>query len=163
MESIIGFSLLSLMLIYLVIQNYILRRRIRMVECSQTQYQFQFKQQIDNVKAETELLTKDQEAWLKKNKEEIQRKIKTISEDLKKENQKLNSDQEQWVKNNRSEFDKRLSDELNKACEKIKFNEIEYKKTITKKRKEYNRKNSANAKPQRQHRYIDEDNSPSMQ
>ena len=82
---------------------------------------------------------------------------------IKADNLLLSKDQEQWVKNNRSEFDKRLSDELNKACEKIKFNEIEYKKTITKKRKEYNRKNSANAKPQRQHRYIDEDNSPSMQ
>lgn len=57
----------------------------------------------------------------------------------------------------RAEFDKKLKAEFETACEAIKFNEIEYKKTITKKRKEFNRKNGMNAKPQRVWRYIDEE------
>ena len=61
------------------------------------------------------------------------------------------------VKKSREEFDTKLTAEFEKACEQIKFNEIEYKKTITKKRKEYSRKNSKNAKPQRVWRYIDEE------
>lgn len=61
------------------------------------------------------------------------------------------------VKKNRADFDAKLKTEFDKACEQIKFNEIEYKKTITKKRKEYSRKNAKNAKPQRVWRYIDEE------
>lgn len=49
----------------------------------------------------------------------------------------------------RTDFDKLLKTEFEKACEKIQFDEIEYKKTITKKRREYNRKNSHKAKPQK--------------
>lgn len=55
------------------------------------------------------------------------------------------------------EFGEKLNDVYNEACEKIAFQEIEYKKTITKKRKEHNRKNGKNAKPQRVWRYIDEE------
>lgn len=54
-------------------------------------------------------------------------------------------------------FEKRLADEYEKACKAIKFNEIEYKKTITKKRKDYNAKNGKFAKPERKWRYIDEE------
>lgn len=54
-------------------------------------------------------------------------------------------------------FEKRLADEYEKACKSIKFNEIEYKKTITKKRKDYNAKNGKFAKPERKWRYIDEE------
>lgn len=55
------------------------------------------------------------------------------------------------------EFNKNLKSEFDKACKKIKFDEIVYKKTITKKRQEFNRKNGANAKPERIWRYIDEE------
>jgi hypothetical protein len=54
-------------------------------------------------------------------------------------------------------FDQDLKAKFNEACEKIKFDEIEYKKTITKKRKEFSRKNGKDAKPQRSWRYIDEE------
>jgi ABC-type phosphate transport system auxiliary subunit len=54
-------------------------------------------------------------------------------------------------------FEKRLADEYEKACKSIKFNEIEYKKTITKKEKDYNAKNGKFAKPERKWRYIDEE------
>lgn len=61
------------------------------------------------------------------------------------------------VKKSRVDFETKLKAEFEKACDEIKFNEIEYKKTITKKRKEYSRKNTKNAKPQRIWRYIDEE------
>lgn len=54
-------------------------------------------------------------------------------------------------------FKKALTSAREEAEDLIKFEEIEYKKTITKKRKEYNRKNGHLAKPQRQWRYIDEE------
>jgi len=54
-------------------------------------------------------------------------------------------------------FEKKLADEYEKACKSIKFDEIEYKKTITKKRKDYNAKNGKYAKPERKWRYIDEE------
>jgi len=57
----------------------------------------------------------------------------------------------------KKDFDAKLEEEYERACDAIKFNEIEYKKTITKKRKEYNRKNKYDAKPQRKWRYIDEE------
>ena len=57
----------------------------------------------------------------------------------------------------KSKFEERLTNEFNDAVEKIKFDEVEYKKTITKKRKEFSRKNSQNAVPQRIHRYLGED------
>lgn len=44
-----------------------------------------------------------------------------------------------------------------KACDEINFKEIEYKKTITKKRKQFNRQHGKDAKPQRIWRYIDEE------
>lgn len=159
MEVIIAFSVLFFLLLASTIQNRSLQKRICVVESTQTQ----LKIDLEQVKADNLLLTKDQEEWLKKNKADVQKTINKLSEELKQESQKLNSDQEKWIVNNRSEFDKRLAQELEKACEKIKFDEIEYKKTITKKRKEFNRKNGANAKPQRQWRYIDDDTSPSMQ
>ena len=61
------------------------------------------------------------------------------------------------VDSNHAEFQKKLELEFEKACAKISFSEIEYKKTITKKRQQFSRKNAKNAKPQRIWRYIDED------
>lgn len=55
------------------------------------------------------------------------------------------------------DFDQKLKTKFSEACDQIKFDEIEYKKTITKKRKEYSRKNGKDAKPQRSWRYIDEE------
>jgi len=63
--------------------------------------------------------------------------------------QKVQDDFLQKMKDSEANFAQLLKDSYETACNKIKFDEIEYKKTITKKRKEYNRKNSHKAKPQR--------------
>ncbi len=55
----------------------------------------------------------------------------------------------------RSDFDKKVKAEYDKAVESISFHTVEYKKTITKKRKEVSRKTKA-TKPQRGYRSIDE-------
>lgn len=168
MEILLGaiFVFMCVSLIMLFIQNRILRKRISMVESimvTNTAALGLTNTELASVKADTVLLTKDQEAWLKKNKQDIQKKINTLSEELKAENQKLNSDQEQWITNHRAEFETRLASEFEKACEQINFKGIEYKDTITLKRKQYSRKNASKAKPQREIRYIDEDDTPSMQ
>jgi hypothetical protein len=63
----------------------------------------------------------------------------------------------QFQQKSKKEFDEKLKAEYEKACDQIKFDEIEYKKTITKKRKEFNRKNGKDAKPERLWRYLDEE------
>lgn len=80
-----------------------------------------------------------------------------IQDNMKNDLKEARAETTDLVKKSRAEFDTKLKTEFDKACEQIKFNEIEYKKTITKKRKEYSRKNSKNAKPQRVWRYIDEE------
>lgn len=61
------------------------------------------------------------------------------------------------IKDQEANFKVELDKAFKKACEEINFSEIEYKRTITKKRKQFNRKNSKDAKPQRIWRYIDEE------
>lgn len=80
-----------------------------------------------------------------------------IESDLKKDLQEVKDSSKEAVKAAEKKFDDKLKSEYDKACEQIKFNEIEYKKTITKKRKEYSRKNGKNAKPKRIWRYINEE------
>lgn len=63
----------------------------------------------------------------------------------------------QKVQELKEEFDTAVKKSYENACDKIKFDEIEYKKTITKKRKEFNRKNSHNAIPQKVWRSIDDE------
>ncbi len=157
------FLCLFLLLIMQIGQNRTLRKRLSLVESSFIAKVEAITLAHETLKAETVLLTKDQEEWLKKNKDEVQKKINKLSEDLKKENQQLNADQDKWVADNRAEFDKRLAKELEAAVDLINFKGIEYKQTITKKRQEYSRKNAHKAKPQREIRYIDEDDTPSMQ
>ena len=83
--------------------------------------------------------------------------LKTVKAEANDLVKKSRSEATDLVKKSRVEFEAKLKEEFDKACEKIKFDEIEYKKTITKKRKEYSRKNGKNAKPQRIWRYIDEE------
>ncbi len=56
----------------------------------------------------------------------------------------------------RAEFAVKLAEEYKKATESIAFSTVEYKKTITKKRKETSRKTKATT-PQKQHRSIDDE------
>ena len=83
--------------------------------------------------------------------------FKQIEDKMKNDLKTARTETSDLVKKSRAEFDKKLKDEFKKACEQIKFSEIEYKRTITKKRKEFSRKNAKNAKPQRIWRYIDEE------
>jgi len=80
-----------------------------------------------------------------------------IQDNMKNDLKEARVETSELVKKSRADFDAKLKSEFEKACEQIKFNEIEYKRTITKKRKEYSRKNAKNAKPQRVWRYIDEE------
>ena len=66
-----------------------------------------------------------QECYLRLNKQFIELNIK-----LDDENGKTNSDIHKYM----LEFDQKLAEAFEAACDKIKFDEIEYKKTITKKK-----------------------------
>lgn len=73
----------------------------------------------------------------------------SVLKDKAKENEKL-------IKEKDKEFKDYLKEKYEEAVEQIKFTEIEYKRTITKKRRQYNRMNSHKAKPQKTCRDINE-------
>jgi hypothetical protein len=100
---------------------------------------------LEKRKAEDKL-TQDQIDYRDKVKEQYQILFEQVTNLAKKQ-----------AESSKEDFEKLLKEEFEKACAAIKFNEIEYKKTITKKRAEFNRKNSKNAKPQRRWRYINEE------
>ena len=56
----------------------------------------------------------------------------------------------------KNDFDGKVKAAYDKACDAINFHTVEYKKTITKKRKEFSRKNKA-LKKQQEHRSIDDE------
>jgi len=107
--------------------------------------------------AQEEELTQDQAEYRDRLQAQYAALFKQIEDNMRNDLKTARAETSDLVKKSRAEFDKKLKDEFEKACEQIKFNEIEYKKTITKKRKEFNRKNGKNAKPQRIWRYIDEE------
>jgi hypothetical protein len=49
----------------------------------------------------------------------------------------------------RKKLEKKIQTDFEDACSKINFKGIEYKQTITKRRREYSKKNSKSAKPKR--------------
>lgn len=100
-------------------------------------------------KSQEEELSQDQLDYKDKLQAQYAVLFQKIQEDFKAEVKTVKSDAVGTVQKAKGDFDKLLKAEFEKACEKIKFDEIEYKKTITKKRKEYNRKNSHKAKPQK--------------
>ncbi len=102
-------------------------------------------------------LTQEQVDYRDKVKAQYASLFKQIQDKMKEDLKSAKEETTTLVKKSREEFNKQLTEEFEKACEQIKFSEIEYKKTITKKRKEYNRKNGKNAKPQKIWRYIDEE------
>ena len=119
-------------------------------------------------KAQEENLTQDQidfrdklqaqyESVFQQIQDRMAQELKAVRSEANELVKKSRAETNDSVKSNQVEFAKKLKEEFDKACEQIKFDEIEYKKVITKKRQEYNRKNSHKAKPQRIWRYIDEE------
>lgn len=92
--------------------------------------------------------------------EKLREDLKAIKDEAKDGVKGVKDAAKDAVKKANSDFEATLKKAFDDACEKIKFNEIEYKRTITKKRREYSRKNGKNAKPQRVWRYIDEEMEP---
>ena len=104
-----------------------------------------------------EKLTQDQIDYRDKLQAQYAVLFKQIQDNMENDLKNARAETGDLVKKSRADFEAKLKSEFEKACEQIKFNEIEYKRTITKKRKEYSRKNAKNAKPQRVWRYIDEE------
>lgn len=89
--------------------------------------------------------------------EKFNLEINEIKSNLSKDITTLKHDIDNEMNTYSKEFNSTLKSNFKDACEKIKFEEIEYKRTITKKRKEANRKRSKEAKPERIWRYLDEE------
>ena len=117
-----------------------------------------YEDRLSKVEAvQEEELTQDQAEYRDQLQAQYAALFKQIEDNMKNDLKTARTETSDLVKKSRAEFDKKLKDEFEKACEQIKFSEIEYKRTITKKRKEFSRKNAKNAKPQRIWRYIDEE------
>lgn len=151
---IISIAVVSFLCLYLLISKFVLQRKLSVVELNLVSIKAQM-QEIEF--RQQEKLTQDQVEFRDRIKaqyallfEEVQRNMQSALTNSKSE--ALVS-----VEKTRAEFDQKLKTEFDKACEGIKFDEIEYKKTITKKRKEYSRKNAHKAKPKRIWRSIDEE------
>jgi len=120
---------------------------------------------VNKCEARLEQVEKNQREELSQEQIDYRDKLQTqysvlyqqIRDGVKDELKSLRSDATDLAKKKFADFDALVKAEFEKACAEIKFNEIEYKRTITKKRREYSRKNGKNAKPQRVWRYIDEE------
>ena len=158
--------------IRLFLSRNILQRKLSVVESvmedQQTSMLTVLKRLAKVEKAQKEELTQDQIDYRDQIKAQYAVLFAQVEKDVKKHVElsraetselvkKSRAETSDLVKKSREEFDKKLTDEFSKACEQIKFNEIEYKKTITKKRKDFSRKHGKDAKPQRVWRYIDEE------
>ena len=102
-------------------------------------------------------LTQDQIDYRDKVQAQYAALFQKVEEDFKSEVKGVRAEAVNTVQKARKDFEGLLKQEFDKACDKIAFDEIEYKKTITKKRRQFNRKNSHRAKPAKVWRSISED------
>lgn len=102
-------------------------------------------------------LTQDQIDYRDKVHAQYATLFQKLEEDFKSEVKGVRGEAVNAVQKSRKDFEGLLKQEFDKACEKIAFDEIEYKKTITKKRRQFNRKNSHRAKPAKIWRSISEE------
>jgi len=165
MITILVFSLLSIGLAYYCLHlrssRNALQQKLSVVELTVVDQQDalrEFGERLNKVEAaQVEELSQDQIDYRDQLQAQYAVIFKQIEDNMKSNLKSARAETSDLVKKSRVEFDKKLKDEFDKACEQIKFNEVEYKRTITKKRKEFSRKNAKNAKPQRVWRYIDEE------
>jgi ABC-type bacteriocin/lantibiotic exporter with double-glycine peptidase domain len=152
---------LACICLWLLLSRNALQRKLSVVESAvaeQNSVLLEFENRLSKIQAiQEEELTQDQAEYRDQLQAQYAALFKQIEDNMKNDLKTARAETSDLVKKSRAEFDKKLKDEFDTACEQIKFNEIEYKKTITKKRKEFNRKNSHSAKPQRVWRYIDEE------
>jgi hypothetical protein len=108
-------------------------------------------------KLEEQTLTREQLDWKDQVKQQFTTAFKQAEGELTTALKEVKEESSKAVLDVRKDFEGKLKKEFDKACEKIHFDEIEYKKSITKKRKEFSRKHGHEAKPQRIWRRIDEE------
>ncbi len=155
------FAMMTLAIIKLAFHNAAMRGKLQTVEGQLAEHSITLQEQLQNIqlllkRTTPKELSEEQQEF----KDTLELKWKTAMEELQEELQKrlkkdapaLKNALEKW----KADFDKKLQDEYKKAVESIAFHTVEYKKTITKKRKQYSRKNKA-TKPQKQHRSIDDE------
>lgn len=147
----LGFSGLAL---YLTIVNSDLKNRLETTES-------QLRSQVDNIalliqRTAPKAPTQEQKEF----RESVELKWKTVVEDLMKDlKNQIKHDSSalsKQIEKYKDDFDEKVRKAYEKACDSIAFHTVEYKKTITKKRKEHSRKNKA-TKSQQEHRTIDDE------
>lgn len=130
-----------------------LQQKLSVVESSVALLESRLIASLDRLSAverqQKEELSQDQLDFRDKLQAQYSLLFQKIQDDFKAEVKAVKAEAVGTVSKAKVDFDKLLKTEFEKACEKIHFDEIEYKKTITKKRKEYSRKNSHKAKPQK--------------
>jgi hypothetical protein len=157
----LGIAVLGIWCYYLHTSRTALQQKLSVVESAQADLGPLLAQAIDRLnrieREQKEKLTQDQIDYRDKLQAQYAVLFKQIQDNMENDLKNARAETGDLVKKSRADFEAKLKSEFEKACEQIKFNEIEYKRTITKKRKEYSRKNAKNAKPQRVWRYIDEE------
>lgn len=155
------FGLLTLIVIKLATVNAALRCKLQTVEGQLLNHAETIHKQFQDIQLLLKRTTpKELSQEQKEFKETLELKWKTAMEELEEELQKRlkkdTSGLKGMVESFKKDFDKKVKEEYDKAVASIAFHTVEYKKTITKKRREYSRKNKA-TKPQKNHRTIDDE------
>lgn len=142
-------------------KNKVLQNRLSVVESSLVNLNsnIQSLEQKHNSEDWQAKLTAEYKEIFEKIKKDVAKELKQNKDDLnqKLDYEKIKKELKEKLDKEKEGFDKIAKSAYEKACEEIKFHEINYKKTVTLKRKEYTRKNKKNAKAKRTWRYIDEE------
>lgn len=144
-------SFCILCLAYLLWSRNALQHKLSMVESDIVS----FKNKLSEF--ENKEFTKDQLDYKDQLKSQYDALFRQVEDNIKSHVQKLEDSTSALILDAHAEFAIKLKEEFDKACKAIKFDEITYKRTITKKRQEFNRKHGKDAKPERLWRYIDEE------
>ena len=146
---IIGFALLFVAFARLFYSNYALSRDKIKIDGLQ--------QRLSAVELSIKSASEDEIAWKKRVQDEYLKSLEEIKSNFSTKLDKLEKELNTNVNLFSVKFEILLEDEFKKACAAIKFNEIKYKQSITKKRREYNRKNGKFAEPETLWRSIYDD------
>lgn len=135
--------LVSILALFLIQMNFTLQKKLSAVQSRISEFEQKY--------------MLDQHEFIQKLSQKYKDLYNEAIEQAKKDKLKIDDFTGIFLSKAISDFEAKIKQEFNIACENIRFDEIEYKKTITKKRKEYNRKHGKDANPQRIWRYIDEE------
>lgn len=135
--------LVSTLVLFLLQMNFALQKKLSAVQSRVSEFEQKY--------------MSDQHDFVQKLSQKYKDLYEEAIEQAKKDKLKIDDFTGTFLAKTIDDFEARIKAEFDLACDNIKFDEIEYKKTITKKRKEYNRKHGKDANPQRIWRYIDEE------